>query len=77
MWSCSLCEEAGVKVTIHGLRHSFASFLLASGENPKVVQELLGHSSISVTLDTYTKVLPGLKEQAVEKLRGFLKGVLG
>ncbi|NSW76107.1 MAG: site-specific integrase [Candidatus Atribacteria bacterium] len=71
-----ICESAGISgITIHGLRHSFASYLLASGENPKIVQELLGHSSISLTLDTYSKVLPGLKEQAIEKLRGFLNGV--
>lgn len=69
----NICKEAHIKdLTIHGLRHSFASFLLASGENPKVVQELLGHASISLTLDTYSKVLPGLKEQAVMKLRDFL-----
>lgn len=68
-----ICREAGIEgLTIHGLRHSSASFLLASGENPKVVQEILGHASISLTLDTYSKVLPGLKERAVEKLRGFL-----
>jgi integrase len=71
----SICREAGIEdLTIHGLRHSFASFLLASGENPKVVQKLLGHASISLTLDTHGKVLPGLKEQAVERLRGFLLG---
>ncbi|WP_427366686.1 tyrosine-type recombinase/integrase [Candidatus Caldatribacterium saccharofermentans] len=68
-----ICQEAGIEgLTIHGLRHFFAAFLLAFGENPKVVQEILGHASISLTLDTYSKVLPGLKERAVEKLRGFL-----
>lgn len=38
-----------------------------------MVQELLGHSPISVTLDTYSKVMPGLKERAAEKLDRILK----
>lgn len=63
-------------VTIHSLRHTYATLLLEAGEHPKVVQELLGHSSITMTLDTYSKVVPGLKERAVEKLGGLLKGVL-
>ena len=71
----SICEEAKIDgFTIHGLRHSFASFSLASGENQKVVQELLGHASISLTLGTYSKVSPGLKEQATRKLQDFLGG---
>lgn len=55
-------------VTVHTLRHTAATLLLESGENPKIVQELLGHSSISVTLDVYSHVIPGLKQQAVSKL---------
>jgi len=55
-------------VTVHILRHTAATLLLESGENPKIVQELLGHSSISVTMDVYSHVIPGLKQQAVSKL---------
>jgi hypothetical protein len=44
---------------------------LASGGNPKVVQELRGCASVFLTLDTYSKVLPGLKEQAVGGFVGF------
>jgi len=40
-----------------------------------VVQELLGHSSITVTLDTYSKVMPGLKERAAEKMDRILAGI--
>jgi hypothetical protein len=52
------------------LRHSFATILLAAGEHPKVVQELLGHSSVQLTLDTYGHLLPdmGLKERAAARL---------
>jgi len=63
-------------VTIHSLRHTYATMLLSQGEHPKVVQELLGHSSITTTLDVYSKVMPGLKEQAVKKLDAFFQEVL-
>ena len=58
------------RMRIHDLRHSFATLLFALGEHPKVVQEMLGHSQVSLTLDTYSHVIPGLglKEQAVERL---------
>lgn len=52
----------------HDLRHTYATRLFELGENPKTVQELLGHSNISITLDTYTHVLDNLKEKAVSKL---------
>ena len=49
----------------HDLRHSHASQLLKSGVHPKVVSERLGHSSVSITLDTYSHVLPGMQQDAV------------
>jgi len=64
--------ELSPTITIHGLRHTYATLLLSAGEHPKVVQELLGHSSITITMDTYSKVAPGLKEKAVEKLNAIL-----
>jgi integrase len=61
-------EAAGPKgITMHSLRHSFASLQLARGEAPKVVQELLDHSSIAVTSDIYSHVIPGMKEAAVDR----------
>ncbi len=66
-------RRAGLEgVRPHDLRHTFATRLLEAGEHPKVVQELLGHSQISVTLDTYSHVMPELKRRAVEKLEGLL-----
>jgi integrase len=53
---------------IYDLRHSSASLLLALGENPKVVQERLGHSSITLTMDTYSHVLEGMQQQATDRL---------
>lgn len=59
-------------LSLYGLRHSHATLLLAAGEHPKVVQERLGHSSIQLTLDTYTHVVKGLQERASERLEALL-----
>ncbi|MGI6286676.1 site-specific integrase [Neomoorella humiferrea] len=65
-----LREKAGLPkdVNFHALRHTYATRLLEANEHPKVVQELLGHSQISMTLDTYSHVLPELKKAAAAKL---------
>lgn len=52
----------------HDLRHTYATRLFELGENPKTVQELLGHGSLSITLDTYTHVLDSMKGKAISKL---------
>ena len=49
----------------HDLRHSAATILLTMGINVKVIQELLGHSNVSITLDTYAHLLPSMQEGAV------------
>jgi integrase len=68
-----LIRKSGLEeIHFHSLRHSYASLLLKAGEHPKVVQELLRHSSISMTLDTYSHVAPELKEAAANKLNGIL-----
>lgn len=60
-----IVRRAGVPVvSLHALRHSHASHLLRSGINPKVVSERLGHSKVNITLDLYSKVLPGLQDEA-------------
>lgn len=65
-----LLEKCGIKkgFTFHGLRHTHATLLLKQGVNPKIVQERLGHSSIKVTMDTYSHVLPDMQQQAVDAL---------
>jgi integrase len=52
----------------HDLRHTCATLLLTKGVLPKIVQELLGHSSISITLDTYSHVLPNMQGEAVRAM---------
>ena len=59
-------------MTFHGLRHMTATLLMKAGKNPKVVQELLGHSTIGVTMDTYSHVMPGLQKDAVSALDDML-----
>jgi len=56
------------RVRVHDLRHTTASVLLEIGVHPKVVQDLLGHSTIAVTMDTYSHVAPGLHLEAIQKL---------
>jgi len=51
-------------VHLHSLRHTHATLLMKGGENPKTVQERLGHSSIAVTMDIYSHVVPGIQELA-------------
>jgi integrase len=62
------------KIRPYDLRHTCASLLLAAGVNPKIVSERLGHSTITLTLDTYSAVLPGLQEVATEKLDSVFGG---
>jgi integrase len=61
--------RAGVPhIRFHDLRHASATLLLRQGTHPKVVQERLGHSGISVTMDIYSHVLPGMQEEAATLL---------
>ena len=48
----------------HDLRHTCATILLTKGIQPKIVSEMLGHSSIAITLDTYSHAIPGLGDAA-------------
>ena len=60
-----LSREAGLRhIRVHDLRHAYATLALRAGVNPKVVQQRLGHSSISVTMDIYSHVLDELDDQA-------------
>jgi integrase len=56
----------------HDLRHTCATMLLCKGVHPKVVQELLGHSSIEITLDTYSHVLPSMGDQVASAMNAML-----
>ncbi len=62
------------RIRLHDLRHGWATMALAAGVHPKVVQERLGHASISITLDTYSHVTGSLHSDAAEKVAGLVLG---
>ncbi len=69
--------KAGLqKRRFHDLRHSCATLLVAQGVSPRVVMDILGHSQIALTMNTYTHVLPELKRDAAERMDRVVKGEL-
>lgn len=72
----AITAAAGVpRLRFHDLRHTAATLLLLLGEHPKVVQERLGHSRVSLTLDVYSHVLPSMQRGAADKLDGLLAAI--
>jgi integrase len=68
-------EAAGLeRIRLYDLRHTCATILMNEGLHPKVVAELLGHASITLTLGVYSHVLPGMREQAAAKLEKVIFG---
>ena len=68
-----IADRAGLpRLRFHDLRHAHASLLLQQGVHPKIVSERLGHSTVGITLDTYSHVLPGLQAQAANGLDALL-----
>jgi integrase len=64
-----LTRAAGLPpIRLHDLRHTMATVGLEAAIHPKIIQERLGHASISMTLDTYSHVMPGLQREASERL---------
>jgi integrase len=55
-------------IRFHDLRHTSATLLLSRGVHPKFVQELLGHATISITLDTYSHIIPTMGDQTVKAM---------
>jgi integrase len=69
-----LLKKAGLpEIRFHNLRHTCATLLLGRGVHPKLVQELLGHATIAMTLDTYSHYLPSMGDQAA----GAMEDALG
>ena len=59
-------------ICFHDLRHTCATLLLSQGTHPKLVQELLGHATIAMTLDTYSHFLPSMGDQTVRAMEAAL-----
>jgi integrase len=67
-------RRAGLRTSLrlYDLRHTHATLLLKAGVNPKIISERLGHSTIVLTLDVYSHVLPDMQSEAVEHLETML-----
>ena len=72
-----IAQRVGLPGTrFHDLRHTFASLMLIADIHPKIVSEMLGHSSVAFTLDTYSHVIGGLQQAAVRRLDEVLQPYL-
>lgn len=67
-------KSAGLpRMRVHDLRHNVGTLLMSMGVYPKVVQELLGHSDVAITLGLYSHAVPGMHDTAMDKWKGFLQ----
>jgi integrase len=64
------------RIRFHDLRHTHATHLVSSGAHPKVAQERLNHSSVGITLDLYSHVLPGMQEDAAAKVDAAIRAAI-
>jgi integrase len=71
---CALAKAGIPRCRFHDLRHTCATLLLQQGVHAKVVSELLGHSSIGMTLDIYSHVIPDMQQHAVSAMDAVLRG---
>lgn len=76
MCARALGEEAPPAIRLHDLRHTHATILLRDRENVKVVSERLGHASVTVTLTTYSHVMPGDQRQAAARFSELVSGAV-
>jgi integrase len=67
-----LARDRLPNIRFHDLSHTCATLLLTKGVHPRIVSEMLGHSSVSITLDTYSHVSPGLGEVAARAMADVL-----
>jgi integrase len=71
-----LLKKAGLPhIRFHDLRHTCATLLLSKGTHPKFVQELLGHATVAITLDTYSHVMPSMGDQTARAMEDALAPV--
>lgn len=70
-----LLKRAGLpaETRFHDLRHTYATLLLSKNINPKIVSEMLGHASVSITLDVYSHLMPDMQEMTAKVLKEMLR----
>lgn len=71
-WERFIAKHKLPSIRLHDLRHSNATAMIAAGINAKVVQHRLGHANVSITLNTYTHVLPEMDQEAADKINNAL-----
>jgi integrase len=69
-------DDASEPIGLHECRHTFASLLIAAGENIKAVSTYMGHASVTITLDLYGHLLPGSEAQSAVQLGAFLDAAM-
>ncbi len=72
-WTRLVAKTSLPRIRFHDLRHSHATQLLAAGVHPKIASERLGHSTIGITLDLYSHVMPGMQANAAEQVDAAIK----
>jgi len=71
-----LVKRAGLDVTFHGLRHTFATLALQEGVDVKTIQETLGHHSAAFTMDVYSNVTAKMRREAADKVGGLIASLM-
>jgi len=72
----TIAESLGLNgALLHDLRHTHATLMLQHWIHPQVVSKRLGHSSVAITLDTYSHILPGLQEAAARRFEEGLQDI--
>ena len=69
MWSL---REPKLPIRLHDLRHGAATMLLAAGQPPKVISEILGHATVAFTMDTYAEVAEELAVAAASAIESYV-----
>lgn len=75
-WTRLLAKTFLPRIRFHDLRHTHASQMLANGVHPKVASERLGHSTVGITLDLYSHVMPGMQADAAEQVDAALQAAI-
>jgi len=70
----SLAGRAGTPIRLHELRHTHGTLLIKGGVHPKVASSRLGHSSVAITLDLYSHILPGMDKEAADQFEALVEG---
>lgn len=75
-WVRLITKTTLPRIRFHDLRHTHASQMLSAGVHPKVASERLGHSTIGITLDLYSHVMPGMQADAAEQVDAAIRGAV-